>query len=219
MNVWEAGLLPQLSKYLQNPADVLSIQEIYRCYTRDETVQRAVERKLLANPSFRGLYEEWYQPKEFSLDELIQKPPGTLGHEYAQFMIRNGLKLDFISDFEGRDVLSYLWCRAKHVHDITHLIVGFDTSFPGEAGVKGFELAQYLSPATAAILGGGLLGLAALKPEALGPMMDAVLAGYSLGQEYPLLMAIQWDQEWGTPMAELRSKYKLPAIQSNTRTS
>lgn len=210
MNIWEAGVSTHLLAFMQNPTDVGAIQEVYRCYTKDQRIQEAVAKALLADRGFKELYENWYLPKEFSLDQLSRLPITSFGHAYASFMERNNIKLDFINDFDGSDVLSYLWCRAKHVHDITHLLVGFDTSFLGEAGVKGFELAQYKSPAAAAILGGGLLGVSAMQPELITPMMNAVLTGYSAGQRYRLLNGIKWDLEWETPMEELRRKYGLP---------
>jgi ubiquinone biosynthesis protein Coq4 len=125
-------------------------------------------------------------------------------------MRRYGLKLDFIGEFEGKDILSYLWCRAGHVHDIAHMILGYDISFLGEAAVKGFELAQYLSPATAAILGGGLLSVSSLQPEALGPMLEITFEGYRAGKLYPLLVGLKWDLEWETPLRDLMIKFNLP---------
>jgi ubiquinone biosynthesis protein Coq4 len=211
VNIWQAGVAPHLLGFMQNPSDVGAIQEIYRCYTKDQKIQDAVEEVLLADPRFRELYETRYMPEPYTLDQLKTLPPNTFGYMYASFMEENNLKLDFIDDFSGSDILSYLWCRAKHVHDITHLIVGFDTSLLGEAGVKGFELAQYRSPAAAAIFGGGILSVSAIEPRLMVPMLNAFVAGYSAGQTYPLLNGIKWDLEWETPMEELRRKNGIPA--------
>lgn len=210
MQVWENGLQEPLMKFLMNPGDINSIQKMFEIYSQDEAVQRAVEKDMFRDEGFKALFETWYEPQKYTLEELAALPEGTFGKVYADHMIKNKLDLEFISPFKGRNILCYLWFRASHVHDIGHVLTGFDTSFLGEIGIKGFELAQYSSAASAAILGGGLLGVTARKPELVRPAFEALVRGYEFGKKYPLVMGIKWDQEWSTPLSELRAKYSLP---------
>ncbi len=210
MNIWEAGITEPLLRFMKNPAEVPPIQDMYECYTKDPNILKTLEKNLLGDARFKELYESWYTPKPFTIDELLVLPENSFGHIYATHMKKNNLELNFISPFKGKDILSYIWLRAGHVHDITHVITGYDTSFLGELGVKGFELAQYLSPATAGILGSGLMAITAIQPELVGPIFDKIIEGYTLSKRFPILMGIKWDQEWKATVPELKAKYKIP---------
>lgn len=210
MNTWEAGLTEPLLKYMKNPADTPAIQAMYECYAKDEKVLRAFEKTMLSNAEFRALYEQWYVPEKFTLEQLLELPEDTFGFFYATHMKKNNLDLDFISSFKDKNILSYLWERAKHVHDICHVVAGYDTSLLGEVGIKGFEIAQTGSPPSMGIVGGAFVTLPIVMPEMVRPMVDTFLEGYEKGKRYPLMMAIKWDQEFKTPMTELKRKYDIP---------
>jgi ubiquinone biosynthesis protein COQ4 len=206
LNSWELGLAEPLLKFLKDPAAGQPVQNIYEIYSKDEAAQEAVSAFLLADQGFKRLYESWYEIEPFTLDDLIALPTDSFGFVYATHMIKNGLNPNFIDKFPTKDVLSYLWLRAGHVHDITHVLTGFDTSFSGELAVKGFELAQYRSPATATVLGGGFLSIASMSPLSLGDVFEKIVEGYQLGKSWPLLAGVQWDEEWKTPIEDLKSK-------------
>lgn len=209
MTVWEAGLAQAFLKFVSSPTDLKAIQNMYECFTKDQKIEAAVKKNVFANEGFKKLYDSWQMPKAFTLEELLQLPEDSFGHIYAKHMKTNNLQLDFISEFQGKDVLSYMWARAKYVHDITHVLTGFDTSLFGEIAVKGFEAGQYRSPATATTLSGAILALSTTHPEAVGPLFEAIIKGYELGKRFPLLMGIQWENEWATPLNELKQRYGL----------
>lgn len=212
MTIWEAGLEQPLIKFLKNPQDLVAIQEIYACYSKDTKVVESIEKRLLARRDFKELFEQWYTPQKFTLDELLKLPENTFGFQYATHMKRNNLSLDFITDLGSENVIGYLWHRAQYVHDITHILAGYDTSFSGELAVKGFELAQYGSASTAGILGAGILSVSALQPDYILPMLDSIIKGYQRGKMFPFIMGVKWDLEWETPIDLLRKKFDLPDI-------
>ena len=212
MNVWQSGVSKPLGQFLENPGDLSAIQSIYECYSNDILVQKAVEKNLFKDPRFKELFESWYTPTPFSIDELLRLPVESFGYLYATHMKVNNLDVNFISPFKEKNVLSYLWLRAGHVHDVCHIMSGFDTTFMGELGLKGFELGQYLSASTAAILGGGLLAVTSRQPELVEPIFDMIVEGYVRGKKFPLLTAIKWDQEWKTPLSDLKRKYQIPTV-------
>jgi ubiquinone biosynthesis protein COQ4 len=209
MTIWEQGLESHLMKFIKNPADTSSTQEMYQIFANTPSFQAGAAIKLLANQDFKNLYEKWVLPGEMNLDEMAKMPENTLGSVYANHMKKNNLDPNFITEFKQRDLLSYLWMRAKHVHDIGHILTGFDTTLMGEISLKGFELAQYSSPSTAATTAAGLFSLVCLMPDKVEPVFCAFIKGYQLGQKFPLIMAIRWDQEWETPMHIVKEKYQL----------
>ncbi len=210
MNIWELGFENHLISFIKNPADIKSTQEMYRIFSKNESFQKAAEKTLLANESFKKLYNDWYFPSSIDLEKLSKLPENTFGSIYARHMIANNLNPNFISEFEERNLLSYLWMRAKHIHDIGHVLTGFDTSLFGEISIKGFELAQYKSPSTAATVGAGLLSLSCLMPDQVGSIYESFFKGYELGKKYPLLMSIKFDQYWEYPYDEMKRHLNLP---------
>jgi ubiquinone biosynthesis protein Coq4 len=212
MDLWATGIEEPLLRFFRNPADVPAVDAIFKCFTRDKNAQESAAYTILKNQSFKELYESWYVPEEFTLAELQELPEGTLGRAYSDHMIKNGLDPNFISELETRDVLSYVWCRATHVHDIGHLMTGYNTTYLGELALKAFDIGQHGSPFSTAMLGAGMFSVMAYYPVAARPMMDAIVAGYERGKQFPLLMGIKWDLEWETPMDEVRSKYGIPAV-------
>jgi ubiquinone biosynthesis protein Coq4 len=73
------------------------------------------------------------------IEELLEYPKGTLGHAYGEFMTRNSLKpLNFsteVSELFSRFPVSMRYIR---VHDLIHVLLGFETDINGELGVYAF---------------------------------------------------------------------------------
>ncbi len=209
MSVWNIGLSKPLLRFLRRPSNMQAIADIYQCYSKDLPTQNVVQKKVLSDERFKNLYDNWYVHKESPLEELLKLPKGTFGHIYARHMKQNQIE-PYANPYSEKNILTYLWFRAGHVHDICHIILGFDTSYEGELAIKGFELAQCHSASTAAILSGGLLGVSARHPELSPKIMDMIIEGYNLGKAFPLLIGIKWDEEWKTPIKELYEKYHFP---------
>ena len=82
------------------------------------------------------------------LPSLLNLPPNTLGHNYASFMRRNKISPDsrtevrFVDDSE----LAYVMTRYRETHDLTHCVLGQDTTMVGEVLVKWVEAVQVSPP-------------------------------------------------------------------------
>ena len=209
MDIWQNQFSEYLIHFIKNPGDVANIEKIYYLFSKNIRFQKTLENKLFSHLEFKKLYDQWYKPEKILLDELLQLPKNTLGYKYAYHMKTMNLKTDFINEFPEKNILSYLWLRAQSVHDIGHLITGFDTSFIGEIKLKGFELAQYQSPSTSVILSAGLLSLSCLMPEKIDEIYSAFFEGYQLGQKNPLLISIVWEKEFQTDFNEVIAKHGL----------
>ena len=68
------------------------------------------------------------------LHKLIKLPVNILGYAYAKHMFDNKLDPNFY-DLEFDDELSYSFYRYGKVHDIWHVVAGFDTSVKGGIGI------------------------------------------------------------------------------------
>ncbi|MEM7435990.1 MAG: Coq4 family protein [Myxococcota bacterium] len=82
-----------------------------------------------------------------SLETLGALEPGTLGRTYADHMHRENLTPLDLSDEARRDLGEHvLGLRYTLLHDLFHVLLGFDTSWAGELGVWEFVGAQKYCP-------------------------------------------------------------------------
>lgn len=86
-----------------------------------------------------GLAELRQPLPAIDLEALRALPEGTLGREYAVHMDRERLRpLDLSENARHRLSDRVLGLRYTLLHDLFHVLLGFDTSLPGELGVWEF---------------------------------------------------------------------------------
>jgi len=57
---------------------------------------------MLEDPNIAELCRERYRGAPYTPSELIQYPPGSLGHEFAKLMIDNDYDPEFYRDYYGK---------------------------------------------------------------------------------------------------------------------
>jgi ubiquinone biosynthesis protein COQ4 len=139
------------------------------------------------------------------LEALKLLPPGTLGREYAEFVIRNGFDPNFFRKMDIQDVSSYLLLRLRQTHDIWHVITGFDVNVPDEIGLKAFELAQTRRPVAGVLVTGGFIK-SFLSSKDVNIMIAAIGRGYRMGLQAQPLLAQKWEDQWEKPLIEIRTE-------------
>jgi ubiquinone biosynthesis protein Coq4 len=148
--------------------------------------------------------------------QLSALPDGTLGREFARYLTDNGLDANllresaFIEAHRKRgDDVGYLAERGFQLHDLFHVLTGFDTTPLGEVRVVSFTVAQTPAPYPAMIIASRPLQMVLYKPELLPPVMDAITEGWALGRRARPLMHVHWEEFWERPLAELREEHGL----------
>ena len=140
----------------RQPQHIARLGEVTQCGAlarMRDSMQASEEGRavLRERPSFK----QWVR-----LDELGRLPAGTLGAEYARFMV--GQRLDPLSRSDVRYVddaeLAFVMQRYREVHDVWHVLLGCgDVSVETEAALKWAEaVATGLPMAAAAALAGPL---------------------------------------------------------------
>jgi ubiquinone biosynthesis protein COQ4 len=160
---------------------------------------------MLAQPGVVQLALTQYIAPIPYLDVLQLLPQGTLGREYAEFVTRNGFDANFYRKMEPKDISSYLLLRLRQTHDIWHVITGFDVNVPDEIGLKAFELAQTRRPVAGVLVTGGFIK-SFLSSKDVNTMLASIGKGYRMGLEAQPLLAQKWEEQWETPLQELRAE-------------
>jgi len=170
----------------------------------------------LANPVAEEMLAERYLSPAPDLEALGALPEGTLGHAFECYMRENDLDPNllresaFIEAHKKRgDDVGYLAERGFQLHDMFHVLTGYDTTPLGEVRVVSFTVAQTPAPYPAMILATRPLQSALYKPQLFPVLMDAISEGWVRGRRAKSLMPVHWEDHWDRPLAELQAEYDL----------
>jgi ubiquinone biosynthesis protein Coq4 len=174
------------------------------------------DRVALANPVASEMLKQRYLSPTSDVAHLATLPDGTLGKEFERYLRENGLDANLLRESafipahraRGEDV-GYLAERGFQLHDMFHVLTGYDTTPLGEVRVVSFTVAQTPAPYPAMIIASRPLQMVLYKPELLPPVMDAITEGWALGRRAKPLMGVRWEEHWEQPLAELRAEFDL----------
>ncbi|MDE0884854.1 MAG: Coq4 family protein [Myxococcota bacterium] len=182
----------------------------------DEAALAGFDALALGTPQAEAMLKDRYLSPSPDIEKLLGLPAGSLGREFARYLVDNDLDANllresaFIGAHRARgDEVGYLAERGFQLHDLFHVLTGFDTTPLGEVRVVSFTVAQTPAPYPAMIIATRPLQMVLYKPELLPVVMDAITEGWALGRRARSLMAVHWEEYWESPLAELREEYGL----------
>jgi ubiquinone biosynthesis protein Coq4 len=150
-----------------------------------------------------------YHPP-IDLEKLSQYPQGSFGWEYAHHMKTNHLKPFNISpeheDIAKRNVFAL---RYVVIHDILHVLLGFDTSYAGEIGVLAFAAEQNYSPSLKVGLKIAKVFAPILFPAQTKAIFANLRKGQELGKKAKFLLGIRFEEYWEGPLSEVKAELGL----------
>lgn len=153
-----------------------------------------------------------YYPK-IDLEQLRQLPEGTLGYEYAQHMQDHGIQPLEVSDDLREEAKRHPFAlRYTVTHDIFHILLGFDTSYAGEAGVFGFTVGQNYTKALNWSYSLVKLIFLMIKPWQAKDILASARRGKKLGEQADCLLAYSFEDNWARPINEIRTELGLALV-------
>ncbi len=184
--------------------------------TGDEDALKGFDTMALATPVAGEMLKERYLSPTPDVAYLRTLPDGTLGKEFERYLTQNDLDANLLRESafipahrERGDDVGYLAERGFQLHDMFHVLTGFDTTPLGEVRVVSFTVAQTPAPYPAMIIASRPLQMVLYKPELLPAVMDAITDGWALGRKAKPLMSVHWEEYWERPLAELRREHDL----------
>ena len=207
-------ILNGLYHFVRHPTSRQTFTALSEALVRFRANKEAV-RFMLEDPRIAELCRERYTGKPYTPAELIQYPPGSLGHEFAKCMIENDYDPEFYRDYYGEEPYvfrtdeEYLRFRVRQTHDIVHVLTGFGVSdFPGELGMQAFHAAQTRRPFSIALVGLGFLRII-LQPRELPQTLHQIAKGLTMGFAARSLVAERFEEDWSRPVEEWRKELGL----------
>lgn len=182
----------------------------------DEAALQGFDAMALSNSAASGMLESRYLSPTPDVAFLASLPEGTLGREFERYLTDNELDANLLRESafieahraRGEDI-GYLAERGFQLHDLFHVLTGYDTTPLGEVRVVSFTVAQTPAPYPAMIIASRPLQTVLYKPELLPVLMDAITEGWMLGRRAKPLMNVPWEEHWDRPLSELRVEYDL----------
>lgn len=200
--------------FLRHPESRETFTALSEALVRFRANQDAVAH-MLRDPAVAEVCRERYTGRRHTPAELVVYPPGSLGRELGTAMIEHGYDPEFYRDYYGetppefRDDEEYLRFRVRQMHDIVHVLTGFDMKeFPGELGMQAFIAAQTRRPFCIALVGLGLIRII-LKPGELASTLREVARGFAMGYQAKSLVGQRFEEDWAKPVDAWRTELGL----------
>lgn len=179
--------------------------------------EKRVRRDLDGIPPHAGheamvrLYEERYDPA-LDMEALKRMPAGTLGNRYYRFIADNKLDpLESLAEIQANDLLSYTYRRAYKLHDILHVVMGWDTSTLGELRLVAFSVGQsgdeYTRQMPLMALLVLYLHIAVKKPWQLPEALRLDRKYRRMGAQAPSCVSFRFEEYWGRSPEEVKALY------------
>ncbi|MEQ8611350.1 MAG: Coq4 family protein [Parvibaculaceae bacterium] len=176
------------------------------------------EKAAIAHPGTAGAENRALPPK-LTLDVLGAQPEGSLGHDFYRLIVDNDFHLEVLDREETGlsdmpPALRYLNTRILQMHDVWHLMAGYRTTALQEVGISAFSLAQFDHSYSGMLIATAATSTLFNAPEAFPVIMQLIIEGWQHGRMTPSFMAIEWEQEWHRPIADIRTQYGIEAFTS-----
>ena len=190
--------------------------------------QRAIEAyltELERIPGARDFLDQRYIAEPVSLHDLATCAPGTLGRGYHDFVVENQLEKNLATNYRQFNAelhdsgkldrlpedMSYMMVRGFQIHDIQHVLTGYDASPYGELALAAFYLAQLRFPYHAMRMAVTFGHAAFVNPGITVDAMDAICDGWARGRASRNLNFAHWEDELDTSLTALRTRFEIAA--------
>lgn len=137
-------------------------------------------------------------------------PATTLGGAYARYLDEKHLDPDLFQAPPGLpEVPAYVAKRMRQVHDLWHVLTGYDTDVSGEIALQAFTWAQTDAPSAALVTLGGLARFGIADRGLFVRVVDA----YRRGRKAEFLAPLWLEEMWERPLDEVRAELHIvPAL-------
>jgi ubiquinone biosynthesis protein Coq4 len=158
-------------------------------------------------------------PGHTDFEALSHCPENSLGYLLHRMIVENGydpevLDRESISLSALPHSLHYLNARILQMHDVWHLVAGYTTNSSNEIAISAFQLAQFGHNYSAMFLAAVTAMSTVKEPRGFTILMQLIMEAWQHGRAAPVMMDIEWENEWNNSLESIRSKYHVPTYQS-----
>ena len=153
------------------------------------------------------------------VEALAACPDGSLGKSLHEMIVANGydpevLDRESIALQELPHSLYYLNARILQMHDVWHLVAGYETTSSNEIAISAFQLAQFGHNYSSMFLAAVMTISTFKEPRGFTILMQIMTEAWQHGRETPVMMDIEWEAEWENSLEDIRAKHNIPLYHS-----
>lgn len=158
-------------------------------------------------------------PGHTDIEALSHCPDNSLGFLLHRMIVENGYDPEVL-DREAIKLsalphsLHYLNARILQMHDVWHLVAGYTTNSSNEIAISAFQLAQFGHNYSAMFLAAVSAMSTTKEPRGFTILMQLIMEAWQHGRATPVMMDIEWENEWNSSLESIRSRYGIPTYQS-----
>jgi ubiquinone biosynthesis protein Coq4 len=174
-------------------------------------------------PENKAFYASRHFTDPVELETLAAMPAGSLGHGYWRFLTDNKLEKNLATNYrvfhdaleafgtlKGMpDEIKYATLRGFQLHDLMHVISGYDATPLGEIALQAFCLAQQKSVYFATWIATVTARMAFIDPDSQAPLMDAISDGWTHGRRARNIMMREWEKDFARALSDIRREYAI----------
>ncbi|TPV94888.1 MAG: hypothetical protein B7733_12700 [Myxococcales bacterium FL481] len=151
---------------------------------------------------------------QVDIDFLRTLPPASLGRHYAEFLDQNRLQPFRLTPRISQELLARHRFIARYglVHDVYHVLTGFDASLAGELGVWAFVAAQRYSWKHWIAVLVACVVYPLLSPRQIGQHWRCLRRGRAMGQSAEQLITVPFERLWERRVDELRRELRIEPL-------
>lgn len=188
-----------------------------------ESVRAAYVGEVRADPAIAAWLEARWFCEPFDFVALANLPGGSFGRAYFDHIVANKLDRKLASDYRKfhemleesgalKDMpydIKYKTLRGFQIHDLLHIVTGYDTTGLGEIALQAFGLGQMPNLYNGMWVATATARMTYLDPASQGPLMDAITEGWRFGRKCPNLNLVRWEEHLARDLRELRAGYGI----------
>lgn len=165
---------------------------------------RASLMEVQKDASARQLIDERYSPGIPSVETLLEYSKGTLGHTLGAFLARNAFTPYPTPNMNSLSQEAYFRERWREIHDILHVVWGYETTLIGEACINIHMAARTNMPMCLLIPIGVILKTMISSPRDMVPLMNGVASSWRRGLQGVNPMGVRWEELFDRDLEEVR---------------
>jgi ubiquinone biosynthesis protein COQ4 len=186
-----------------------SIREMYLLIHKSKKWRRRFMAEMHAKPEYQDILQR--KPSvPGDLEGLRNKPQGSLGRAYFDFMAEHGLSLPVPGGRVPEDDFRYCVYRILNTHDLYHVLLDARPDALGEMIVAAFTDAQlplYLHPSTH--VAASIAFAAFVRNTAPRFLLRGCAVGHLMGMQAQPLFAVDWDTLWDLQLDAVRQQLHI----------
>lgn len=158
-------------------------------------------------------------PGRTDLEGLRDCGEGSLGGTLYGMVVDQGYDLEVLDREAIRlnalpPSLRYLNTRILQMHDVWHLVAGYETTASHEIAISAFQLAQFGHNYSAMFLATVTTITHVVQPAGFPVLMQLISEAWQHGRGSPALMDIEWEEEWNDSIETIRARHGIPVYRS-----